>query len=122
MSAEAVKQLKPPASKPTGQITARGAGEFHAGWLMGIDTGGTFTDVVAMREREVRTAKVSSTPPRFEDGVIAGIHAVGVDLTEILLLAHGTTVTTNALITKTGARTGLMTTAGFRDVLELRRH
>ena len=92
------------------------------GWRIGIDTGGTFTDVVAVLDGEVRTAKVSSTPPRFDDGVLAGIEAVGVDVDRILLLAHGTTVTTNAVITKTGARTGLITTAGFRDVLELRRH
>jgi N-methylhydantoinase A len=92
------------------------------GWRVGIDTGGTFTDVVAVHDGEVRTAKVSSTPPRFDDGVLAGIESVGLRPEDILLLAHGTTVTTNAVITKNGARTGLITTRGFRDVLELRRH
>ena len=91
-------------------------------WRIGVDTGGTFTDLVAVRNGEVRTAKVPSTPPRFDDGVLAAIHEVGLEPGDILLLAHGTTVTTNAIITKSGARTGLITTKGFRDILELRRH
>jgi N-methylhydantoinase A len=91
-------------------------------WRVGIDTGGTFTDVVAASNGEVRRAKVPSTPPNFDDGVLAAIGAVGLAPAEVLVLAHGTTVTTNAVITKTGARTGLITTQGFRDVLELRRH
>jgi len=91
-------------------------------WRVGIDTGGTFTDVVAVRSGEVRTGKVPSTPAHFDDGVINAIDAVGLRPDDILLLAHGTTVTTNAIITKSGARTGLITTKGFRDVLELRRH
>ena len=90
-------------------------------WRVGIDTGGTFTDVVAAGEREVRHAKVASTPPDFDDGVLAGIAAVGLAPADVLLLAHGTTVTTNAVITKSGARTGLVTTRGFRDVLEIGR-
>jgi N-methylhydantoinase A len=92
------------------------------GWRVGIDTGGTFTDVVAVRDGVVRTAKVPSTPPWFDEGVMNGIAAVGLEPASVALLAHGTTATTNAVITKTGARTGLITTEGFRDVLELRRH
>jgi N-methylhydantoinase A len=91
-------------------------------WRVGIDTGGTFTDLVALRDGETRTAKVPSTPPEFDDGVLDAIAAAGLRADEILLLAHGTTATTNAVITQTGARTGLITTSGFRDVLELRRH
>lgn len=91
-------------------------------WRVGIDTGGTFTDLVAVQNGEVRTAKVPSTPPQFDDGVLNAIEAVGLRPGDVLLLAHGTTVTTNAIITKSGARTGLITTRGFRDVLELRRH
>src|SRR3954469_20094213 len=91
-------------------------------WRVGIDTGGTFTDVVAVGEGEVRRGKVPSTPPDFDDGVVAAIEAVGLRPEDVLVLAHGTTVTTNAVITKTGGRTGLLTTRGFRDVLELRRH
>jgi len=91
-------------------------------WRVGIDTGGTFTDLVAVRDGEIRTAKVPSTPPAFDDGVLDALDAAGIPVREVLLLAHGTTATTNAVITKTGARTGLVTTRGFRDVLELRRH
>jgi N-methylhydantoinase A len=91
-------------------------------WRVGIDTGGTFTDIVAVQGKEVRTAKVPSTPPHFDEGLLKSIEQVGVPLSEIGLLAHGTTVTTNAVITKSGARAGLITTRGFRDVLELRRH
>jgi N-methylhydantoinase A len=91
-------------------------------WKVGIDTGGTFTDIVATDGREMRTAKVASTPPQFEHGVLASIAAVRLDPAEIELIAHGTTVSTNATITKTGAKTALITTRGFRDVLELRRH
>lgn len=91
-------------------------------WRLGIDTGGTFTDIVAMCDGQLRTSKVSSTPAAFELGVLNAISAVGVEVdSDIRLLAHGTTVTTNAVITKTGATTGLITTRGFRDVLELRR-
>lgn len=92
------------------------------GWRLGVDTGGTFTDIVAVSASEIRTAKVASTPPEFEKGVLRAIEAVRVALADVEVLAHGTTVTTNALITKTGAPTGLLTTEGFRDVLELRRH
>lgn len=91
-------------------------------WRVGIDTGGTFTDIVAVADGEVRTAKVPSTPPHFDEGLLNSIQQVGVPLSEISLLAHGTTVTTNAVITKSGAQAGLITTLGFRDVLELRRH
>jgi N-methylhydantoinase A len=91
-------------------------------WRIGVDTGGTFTDIVAVREGEVRRTKVPSTPPNFENGVLQSIEQIGLRADQVALLAHGTTVTTNAVITKSGARTGLITTAGFRDVLELRRH
>lgn len=81
-------------------------------WKVGIDTGGTFTDIVATNGAEMRTAKVSSTPPEFERGVLASIDVVDLDLGEVDLIAHGTTVSTNATITKSGARTALLTTRG----------
>lgn len=91
-------------------------------WRLGIDTGGTFTDIVAVCDGQLRTSKVSSTPAAFERGVLDAIASVGVGVdSDIRLLAHGTTVTTNAVITHTGAATGLITTRGFRDILELRR-
>jgi N-methylhydantoinase A len=92
------------------------------GWKVGIDTGGTFTDLVAVRGTELRLAKVPSSPPHYEEGVIAALRSASLPLEEIELLAHGTTVATNAIITGTGTPTALVTTAGFRDVLELRRH
>jgi N-methylhydantoinase A len=69
----------------------------------------------------VRIAKVPSTPPEFEEGIVNGLNALGIPHDEIRTIHHGTTVSTNAAIMKTGARTALITTKGFRDVLEIRR-
>lgn len=91
-------------------------------WIVGCDTGGTFTDVFALNEDgEVRVAKVPSTPPHFDIGVVEGVRALGLAPNEVETLFHGTTVTTNAVITKTGAPSALVTTHGFRDVLEIKR-
>lgn len=92
------------------------------GWRLGIDTGGTYTDLVAVRGDERRIAKVPSTPPDFDQGVLDAIEAAGIAPGDIELLAHGTTVATNAIIVGGGAPTALLTTAGFRDVLQLGRH
>ena len=92
------------------------------GWRVGIDTGGTYTDLVAIRGPERRIAKVPSTPRDYEQGVIEALAAAGIPVPDIELLAHGTTVATNAVITGSGASTALLTTAGFRDVLQLGRH
>jgi N-methylhydantoinase A len=92
------------------------------GWRLGVDTGGTYTDLVAIRGTERRIAKVPSTPPDFERGVIDAIRAADIEVGEVDLLAHGTTVATNAIIVGGGAPTALLTTAGFRDVLQLGRH
>ncbi|MCY3560380.1 MAG: hydantoinase/oxoprolinase family protein [bacterium] len=94
----------------------------QGGWQVGIDTGGTFTDLVAVRGDEQRIAKVPSTPSQFDQGVLDSIAAAGIEVSCIETIAHGTTVATNAVITQTGAPTALLTTRGFRDVLELRRH
>jgi N-methylhydantoinase A len=91
-------------------------------WIVGCDTGGTFTDVFAVSDSgESRVAKVPSTPPLFDLGVVEGLRELGLDPSEVKTLFHGTTVTTNAVITKSGARSGLVTTRGFRDILEIRR-
>ncbi|MFE5706788.1 hydantoinase/oxoprolinase family protein [Rhodococcus koreensis] len=96
--------------------------EQQENWLIGVDTGGTFTDVVASSESgEVRIAKVPSTPPAFEEGIINGLNKLGIPPAHIRTIHHGTTVSTNAAIMKTGAHTALVTTEGFRDVLEIRR-
>ena len=94
--------------------------------LIAADVGGTFTDVIVLDARDrVRARKVPSTPPDFERGVL---EAVGCLLDEaaapgsvVAEVAHGTTVATNAVLEHRGARTALVTTLGFRDVLELRR-
>ena len=86
-----------------------------------VDIGGTFTDLVTLDEGTgaVGLAKASTTPGRFEDGVM---DAVGqVELGGVSFLAHGTTVIINALTERTGARTALITTRGFRDVLEIQK-
>lgn len=94
---------------------------------IGIDTGGTFTDVIAFREADGRIValKVPSTPQNPAEAFIAGVRAaleeLGVSPGDVAFLAHGTTVATNALLEGKGARTGLITTEGFRDVYEIRR-
>lgn len=92
-------------------------------WIAGIDVGGTFTDLIAVNGTtgEVRLAKVPTTPDNQAFGVLAAIESAGLDLSAIALIVHGTTTTTNALLERKLARTGLITTKGFRDVLELGR-
>ena len=90
---------------------------------IGVDIGGTFTDVVAVDEDgRVRLCKLPSTPEDYGRAIIDGVsHVVngsGVQVNEVI---HGTTVATNAVLGGTGARTGLITTRGFRDVLEIGR-
>jgi N-methylhydantoinase A len=93
-----------------------------AGLTVGVDIGGTFTDVVVVApDGDVRIAKSSSTPPNYSQGVLDGLEKLGIAGTEIGRFAHGTTAAINAILTKTGAKTGLITTKGFRDVLEIRR-
>jgi N-methylhydantoinase A len=89
---------------------------------IGIDTGGTFTDVILIDDDgNIIVKKVPSTPDHPEQAVINGMEEVGVDPATINRFVHGTTVNTNTMLTGTGAKTGLVTTLGFRDVLEIRR-
>jgi N-methylhydantoinase A len=96
-------------------------------WRIGVDIGGTFTDVVLVDEETGRIglAKTPTTPGDVAQGVIDGIRQglerYRVDPAAVTLLAHATTIVTNALIEKKGAKAGFVTTRGFRDVLELRR-
>jgi len=94
-------------------------------WRVGIDIGGTFSDLAAaeLESGEVFLRKVSSTPAALAEGAIAGLKALSeaVPLASVGFLAHGTTAGTNALIEGRGARTGLLTTEGFRDLLEIAR-
>ena len=90
---------------------------------LATDIGGTFTDLVYLDERSGKAgaAKVDTTPPNFEKGVIDVLRKAGVDGASISFLVHGTTVIINALTERTGVKTGLITTRGFRDVLEIDR-
>jgi N-methylhydantoinase A len=100
-------------------------------YAIGIDVGGTFTDLVLLEEESGRLVqhKTPSTPEDPARGVVAGLDELAglagigreVFLEQVGLIVHGTTVTTNAVLTGSGARTGLLTTEGFRDVLEMRR-
>ena len=91
------------------------------------DVGGTFTDLVYFRTdpetgvQDVITAKSDTTPPDFEQGVLDVIAKSGVSAEEFAFLAHGTTVVINAFAERKGVVTGLITTEGFRDVLEIAR-
>lgn len=90
---------------------------------IGVDTGGTFTDFVVLEGGRRRAFKIPSTPEEPERAILAGIAAaisggVGTGLKEVV---HGTTVATNALLERKGARTALVTTEGFEDVLEIGR-
>lgn len=92
------------------------------------DIGGTFTDLVCLEFDEktgkptgVIVAKSDTTPSNFEEGILNTIKKANLDLKEINFFAHGTTVVINALTERKGAKTALITTAGFRDVLEIAR-
>ena len=96
---------------------------------IGIDVGGTFTDlVVAQDDGSIEQFKTHSTPKDPSIGVlrglteVAGAHGLTLDqmLTEVELIVHGTTVATNTLVERKGANVGLITTEGFRDLLEMR--
>ncbi len=96
------------------------------GWRLGSDIGGTFTDVAFIAEDgTLSTAKVPSTPPNYGRGVVDGVSrladGVSLALSNLSEMVHGCTVATNAILEGKGARTALLTTGGFRDVLELRR-
>lgn len=94
-----------------------------SGSFAGIDVGGTFTDLVHYDSRagRVKLAKVPTTLDNQAHGVLAALDAAGVDAAMLDLIVHGTTTTTNAVLERRLCKTGLITTMGFRDVLELGR-
>jgi N-methylhydantoinase A len=97
-----------------------------SGYRIAADIGGTFTDIALLTpDGHLSTGKLLSTPANYADAVIAGVTAVmrrrGLDIESIAEVLHGCTVATNAILEHKGARTALITTQGFRDVLELRR-
>jgi N-methylhydantoinase A len=87
-----------------------------------VDIGGTFTDLCILDETTgtLRIAKTATTPDPI-DGLLSGLEQSGVDLHDVTLLSHGTTVATNALITRRLPRAAMVCTDGFRDVIEIRR-
>ena len=89
---------------------------------VGIEVGGTFTDIVAVDGDRVEVAKVPSTPHSPDIGAYAAIGAAGIEAAEITDLVHGSTVATNAILERKGARIAFVTTQGFRDILFLQRH
>ena len=93
------------------------------GELIGVDVGGTFTDLVRLNQStgEVRLAKVTSTMENQAFGVMQALDEAGTNLRDVALVVHGTTTTTNAVLERKLSRTGLITTSGFRDILELGR-
>ena len=100
--------------------------EVRDGYLVATDVGGTCTDTIVIAEGEpVRIGKSLSTPPNFADGVLdsIGSAAASMDMTREALLArtslfiHGSTVVDNTILTRDGAKTGLLATAGFEDTL-----
>ena len=90
---------------------------------LAVDIGGTFTDLAIEQGDQRWTAKVLTTPHAPEEGVLEGVKVVlaraGLTATDLLLVIHGTTLATNAVIERKGAKTALLTTEGFRDVLAL---
>ena len=91
--------------------------------VVGVDVGGTFTDVFFLNETDgsCNVAKVPSTRRDQSVGIRDGIAQRFDNLSEVSLIIHGTTVGTNALLERKGAKTGIITTSGFRDVIEMRR-
>ena len=90
---------------------------------VGIDVGGTFTDLFAFGvDGCVVTSKVPSTPGDFVEGVLAALDAAAIDAAEIETLVHGSTIATNAVIERRFPATAFLTTAGFRDLVEIGRY
>ena len=88
--------------------------------VVGIDVGGTFTDIAVLQDGQLTVHKLPSTPQNPTTGIVQGVREAGVDI-ESADFVHGSTVATNALLEGKGARTALVTTMGFEDVLEIGR-
>jgi len=106
-----------------GERGTGGMSDGRSGLVVGVDVGGTFTDLLQLDQTTgaVRIAKVPSTPDNQAHGVLDALAAAGCELAALDLIVHGTTTTTNAVLERKLSRTGLITTRGFRDVLELGR-
>jgi N-methylhydantoinase A len=89
---------------------------------VGIEVGGTFTDLVAFEDGQVLVTKVPSTPSSPDVGAFSALGAAGIAPASVADLVHGSTVATNAILERKGARVAFVTTKGFRDILSLQRH
>ncbi len=109
------------------QVHSRPRPRSGTGLRLGVDVGGTFTDLLLLDEKNGKTysAKVPSTPADSSIGVLNGIEKIcreaGIDPSAIAEVMHGTTVATNTVLTNAGALVGLVTTKGYRDVLQIAR-
>ncbi len=141
-SGSAARSASAPASEapkisPTAEVAApavarsRAQPKRHApagsGYMLGVDVGGTFTDLLLIEEAtsQTFTAKVPSTPSDSSIGVLIGIEKIcttaGIDMNAIGQVMHGTTVATNTVLTGSGARVGLVTTKGYKQTLQIAR-
>ena len=123
---QGTRESKRPITAQRSQVSrSRATGQ--SGYRLGADVGGTFTDILLIEEASGRsfTAKVPSTPQDSSIGVLNGIERVcdqaGVSLSDISHVMHGTTVATNTVLTASGARVGLVTTKGYKQVLQIAR-
>lgn len=89
---------------------------------VGVEVGGTFTDLVAVEDGRIVLIKVPSTPQGPDIGVINAVESAGLDLGGVDDFVHGSTVATNALLERKGAKVAFIVTKGFRDILHLQRH
>ncbi|WP_419906412.1 hydantoinase/oxoprolinase family protein [Hoeflea sp.] len=121
---ERLRRMESDAGSAPAPVRALRAG---TGLRLGVDVGGTFTDLLMLDEKNGRTytAKVPSTPADSSIGVLNGIEKIcreaGIAPTDITEVMHGTTVATNTVLTNAGALVGLVTTKGYRDVLQIAR-
>ena len=105
----------------------RNSSEIGMSYRLGVDVGGTFTDLLLINEEtgETHTAKVPSTPEDSSVGVLNGVARIcdesGINPKDVSRVMHGTTVATNAVLTGKGAKVGLVTTSGYEDTLQVAR-
>ena len=97
--------------------------ELQTGYRIGVDVGGTFTDILCLdaKTQQLLSAKVPSLPGRQWRGVLNALGELGIDTGAIDVFVHGTTIATNTLLERKGAKTALVTTEGFRDTIEIGR-
>src|SRR6516225_258484 len=89
---------------------------------VGVEVGGTFTDLVAIDGNRIEVVKVPSTPARPDIGAFNSLTSAGISPANVTDLVHGSTIATNAILERKGAKVAFVTTAGFRDVLFFQRH